>query len=40
MAKYREMGFDMISSFACFLGKEYEELHGEVDVKPFGKYIN
>ena len=39
IAKYREMGFDMISTFACFLGAEYEELHGEVDVKPFGECI-
>ena len=36
VAEYREMGFDMISTFACFLGKEYRDLHGEVDVKPFG----
>jgi len=40
IAEYRQMGFDMISTFACFLGAEYEELHGEVDVKPFGECVN
>lgn len=33
--EYKDMGFDRISTFACFLGKDYEELHGDVDVKPF-----
>ena len=38
--EYREMGFDAISSFACFLGKEYEELHGDnVDAAPFGECL-
>ena len=40
IAEYREMGFDMISTFACFLGAEYEALHGEVDVRPFGECVN
>ncbi|MBO5701177.1 MAG: DUF4838 domain-containing protein [Clostridia bacterium] len=34
---YRAMGFDRISTFACFLGNDYEELYGEVDVMPFAK---
>ena len=34
---YKSMGFERISTFACFLGEDYEALHGEVDVKPFGK---
>ena len=34
---YRAMGFDRISTFACFLGEDYEELYGEVDVTPFAK---
>ena len=34
---YRELGFDSISTFACFLGDDYENLYGEVDVKPFGE---
>ena len=32
---YREMGFEYISTFACFLGEDYEKLHGEVDIAPF-----
>ena len=40
IAEYRALGFDSISSFACFLGKEYEELHGnEADAAPFGKCL-
>ena len=34
---YREMGFDRISTFACFLGEDYEELYGEVDISPFAR---
>ena len=34
---YRAMGFDRISTFACFLGEDYEELYGEADVTPFRK---
>lgn len=34
---YRAMGFDHISTFACFLGEVYEELYGEADVTPFAK---
>ena len=37
--EYRSQGFDTISTFACFLGKDYEELYGEVDVKPFAKCV-
>ncbi len=29
---YRSVGFDDLSSFACFLGPDYEELHGEPDL--------
>lgn len=39
IAEYRGMGFDYISTFACFLGKDYEELYGEADVTPFGNMI-
>ncbi len=31
-AFYRSMGFDDISTFACYLGPHYEELHGEPDI--------
>ena len=42
-AFYRSLGFSDFSSFACYLGADYEELFGEVDVCPFadcffGKY--
>ncbi len=29
---YRKLGFEIISSFACFLGDDYEALYGEPDV--------
>ena len=32
---YRSLGFEDFSSFACYLGEDYEELHGEVDITPF-----
>jgi hypothetical protein len=33
---YKEKGFEHISSFACYLGQDYEELHGEFnDVRLF-----
>lgn len=38
--EYKKAGFDFISTFACFLGKDYEELHGEVGVAEFGEAIN
>ena len=32
---YRELGFENIGSFACYLGSDYEELHGEPDLSAF-----
>ena len=32
---YKDLGFTHISSFACFLGPDYEELHGEPDISAF-----
>ena len=32
VALYRSVGFENISSFACFLGDDYEALYGEPDV--------
>lgn len=32
---YRQLGFETIASFACFLGMDYEELFGEPDVSAF-----
>ena len=34
---YRELGFENIGSFACYLGSDYEELHGEPDLSAFKK---
>lgn len=36
IAFYREMGFDQISSFACYLGEDYEALYGAPDISSFG----
>ena len=37
VSEYREMGFARASTFACFLGDDYEELYGEADILPFAK---
>ncbi|MBE6645231.1 MAG: DUF4838 domain-containing protein [Ruminococcaceae bacterium] len=37
VAFYREKGFEYISSFACFLGEDYEKLYGAVDISPFAE---
>lgn len=37
--EYRRAGFQSFSTFACFLGKDYEDLYGGVDVLPFAKAI-
>lgn len=34
---YKNLGFDNIGSFACFLGDDYEKLWGEVDYSAFKK---
>ncbi|MBE6602119.1 MAG: DUF4838 domain-containing protein [Ruminococcaceae bacterium] len=34
---YRSLGIEDIGCFACFLGADYEELHGRVDIAPFAK---
>ncbi len=36
---YINKGFSHISTFACYLGDDYEALHGEVDITPFTKAI-
>ena len=35
--EYRKLGFESISTFACFLGKDYEDLYGDVDITPFAQ---
>lgn len=37
IARYRRDGFNYISTFACYLGEDYEALYGEVDVEHFTK---
>ena len=37
VAYYHSLGFDYISSFACYLGEDYEELYGEPDISAFQK---
>lgn len=39
IALYRSMGFETVASFACFLGADYEALHGEVDITPFAECV-
>lgn len=34
---YEGLGFEEITSFACFLGDDYEELYGEPDISAFTK---
>ena len=36
-AFYRSFGFEDIGCFACYLGDDYEALHGKVDVAPFAQ---
>ena len=40
VAYYKAKGFSHISTFACYLGDDYEALHGEVDITPFTKAVN
>ena len=39
ISQYRETGFDCISTFACFLGKDYEELYGPADITDFSEAV-
>lgn len=36
---YKSLGFEDIGCFACFLGSDYEELHGDVDISVFKKHL-
>jgi hypothetical protein len=33
---YAESGFESVTSFGCFLGDDYEALHGEPPVQAYG----
>lgn len=38
---YRDLGFTDISSFACYLGSDYEDLYNSPDISPFASaYLN
>lgn len=36
---YVNLGFCEISTFACYLGRDYEDLYGEVDASKFGEVL-
>lgn len=36
IAFYKELGFERVASFACYLGPDYEELFGAPDISAFG----
>lgn len=33
--EYCEVGFEFITNFACYLGLDYEEIHGEPNIAPY-----
>lgn len=35
VAEYADLGFEIISTFGCFLGEDYDELYGEADISAF-----
>lgn len=35
VAEYDALGFEIVSTFGCFLGEDYEELYGEPDISGF-----
>lgn len=39
VAGYRAMGFDFVATFGCYLGADYEKLHGNVDISPFSRCV-
>lgn len=36
---YRSLGFESITSFGCYLGADYRELHGQPPVQPYGDIL-
>ena len=38
--EYKKMGFDAISTFACYLGEDYRSIYGEVDITPFSNALS
>ncbi|MCQ2399118.1 MAG: hypothetical protein MJ072_01260, partial [Clostridia bacterium] len=39
VAFYDSLGFETITSFGCFLGEDYEELHGAPPVKEYADIL-
>lgn len=36
---YRALGFESITSFGCYLGQDYEQLHGRAPIKEYGAIL-
>ena len=36
---YRDLGFESMTSFGCYLGADYRELHGQPPVEPYGEIL-
>ena len=39
VAFYKEMGFESLTSFACYLGDDYVSLHGEPPIRRYGEIL-
>ncbi len=39
LAYYTALGFHELAGFACYLGADYEELHGEPDISDLGAFL-
>ena len=39
VAFYRELGFESLTSFACYLGEDYYTLYGEPPVQRYGEIL-
>ncbi|MBQ3223368.1 MAG: hypothetical protein IJB41_07125, partial [Clostridia bacterium] len=37
---YRELGFEAITSFGCYLGPDYEALHGRAPIEEYGSILS
>jgi hypothetical protein len=40
IAFYKKKGFNYISTFGCFLGEDYANLYGDVDITPLSNLAN
>lgn len=36
---YMSCGFRAITSFGCYLGKDYQELYGDVSLQAYGRIL-